>query len=328
MRCDETRDRLSEYLDGELPPGERRGVEQHLAACEGCRKELSELEATLGHLDSLSEVEPPPFYTQGVMRRVREEARPGPGLLGRLFFPLRVKLPAEALALALVAVVAIYVFKAMGPEVTMKPEEVAMKPPTVASAPEAGDEMAPLGEMTKEKIPPEEDVGLGNEKEKAITGEGQALEKKAAEPEYGVSGKSEPTPPKRMMRDAAAPSAEAEALRERPAREEFRLAPKAPGDEKSGLAAGREDYEVSVSVPRPGEAEEAVEAAVEAAGGKVMEKEPAAGERAFYAEIAPERIADLLQELGGLGDVGDVRAVSESPAGDAVVVRIRLQQGK
>jgi hypothetical protein len=319
MRCDEIRNRLSEYLDGELPPGERRGVEQHLSGCEGCRKELSELEAALGHLASLSEVEPPPFYAQSVMRRVREEARPGPGLLERLFFPLRVKLPAEALALALVAVVAIYVFRALGPDVAITPGEVA-------TAPQAADEMASLGEMKEDKPPAGGDRGLGNEMEEAITGEGQSLEKKAAEPEYGVSGKAEPSPPKRMMRDAAAPSAEAEALGEKQAREEFRLAPQAPRDEKAGLAAGRADYEVSVSVPRPDEMKEAAEAAVEKAGGKIIEKESAAGEMVFYVEIAPDKIADLLQELRGLGDVGDVRAVSEAPAGDAVVVSIRLQQ--
>ncbi len=315
MRCDEIRRRLSEYLDGELPPEGRQSVEEHLSGCEGCRKELSELELTLGHLRSLHEVEPPPFYTQSVMRRVREEARAKPGLLRKLFFPLRVKLPIEAMAVALVAVVAVYVFKAMGPE-------VAMRPPTVASAPETADEMASLRPKMEDKAAPAEGGrDLENEMEEAGTGEGRAL-KEAAEPEYGAGRKAEPSPLKRAMRDSAAPTVEAEAPRdEKPAREEFRLAPGA-----KGLVAGREDYEISVWVPCPEEAEEAFEAAVETAGGKVIEKESSAGERGFYVEIAPEKITPLVHELWRLGDVGDVRSVSEAAEGDTVVVRIRLRQ--
>jgi hypothetical protein len=46
-------DRLSEYLDGELGPDERRELEQHLEQCESCERTLSELRAvrtTAGHL--------------------------------------------------------------------------------------------------------------------------------------------------------------------------------------------------------------------------------------------------------------------------------------
>lgn len=316
MRCDEIRKRLSEYLDGELPPDGKRSVEEHLAGCEGCRRELSELELTLGHLRSLPEVEPPPFYTQSVMRRVREEAQAKPGLLRKLFFPLRVKLPIEALAVALVAVVAVYVFKAMGPEVAMRP------PTVVASAPEAADEMASLRQKTEEKaVPAEGGRDLGSEMEEAGTGEAHVL-KEATEPEYGAGRKAEPSPLRRAMRDSAAPTVEAEAPRdEKPVREEFGLAPEA-----KGLVAGREDYEISVWVPYPEEAEEALDAAVETAGGKVIEKESSSGERGFYVEIAPEKITPLVHELRRLGDVGDVKSVSVAAEGDTVVVRIRLRQ--
>lgn len=41
---------LSAYLDGELPPGERSGVEAHLAGCAECRAELEQLKGVSGLL--------------------------------------------------------------------------------------------------------------------------------------------------------------------------------------------------------------------------------------------------------------------------------------
>jgi len=42
-RCDEIRERLSAYLDGELPPPEAALVVEHLESCPGCREELDDL---------------------------------------------------------------------------------------------------------------------------------------------------------------------------------------------------------------------------------------------------------------------------------------------
>src|SRR5262245_25846553 len=40
---DEWTEKLSEYLDDELSPGERRAVEEHLAVCTECARALDEL---------------------------------------------------------------------------------------------------------------------------------------------------------------------------------------------------------------------------------------------------------------------------------------------
>jgi hypothetical protein len=81
-----------------------------------------------------------------------------------------------------------------------------------------------------------------------------------------------------------------------------------------------------VRVPRLEGKEEALDAAVEGAGGKVIEKEPAAGEMVYYVEIAPEKISALVRELGGLGDVGDVKTVSGAVGGETTVVKVILRQ--
>lgn len=51
-------DRLSAFMDGELPPAERDEVEDHLAECGGCRRVLEELRAVASRAVALGPVEP------------------------------------------------------------------------------------------------------------------------------------------------------------------------------------------------------------------------------------------------------------------------------
>ena len=46
-------DRLSEYLDGDLPPGERAALEAHLADCPTCRTTLDELRRVVARAHAL-----------------------------------------------------------------------------------------------------------------------------------------------------------------------------------------------------------------------------------------------------------------------------------
>lgn len=73
--CQEARERLEPYIDGELPHGERRRVDFHLVICRECaplfRFEMrldSHVRQGLGDVDT-----PPDLYTkmQGVLRRAR-----------------------------------------------------------------------------------------------------------------------------------------------------------------------------------------------------------------------------------------------------------------
>lgn len=74
MKCKRTSERLSAYLDGELPPQETLAVQQHLRACARCAAELDELKRLNGVLGSLSGMVPPMDFT----RRVREAAQRRP----------------------------------------------------------------------------------------------------------------------------------------------------------------------------------------------------------------------------------------------------------
>lgn len=79
---------LSAYLDGELAGAEERVVEDHLAACPGCRADLDGLRSVVARLRDLQRATPPAALGHAVARRVALEARPE-GLVGRLEAALR-----------------------------------------------------------------------------------------------------------------------------------------------------------------------------------------------------------------------------------------------
>ncbi len=55
---DQWTDRLSDYLDGELPAGDRAALEAHLVTCGGCRATLEELRRVVARAQTL-EARPP-----------------------------------------------------------------------------------------------------------------------------------------------------------------------------------------------------------------------------------------------------------------------------
>jgi hypothetical protein len=117
MQCDIIQEQLSAYLEDALSPAEKGIIDDHLGSCPKCRKSLADLEMTIGSIKGLDEIIPPPWLTQKVMTRVKAEAEyKKRSLLQKLFYPLHIKLPIEAVSIFLVAITALYVFKSMEPE--------------------------------------------------------------------------------------------------------------------------------------------------------------------------------------------------------------------
>jgi predicted anti-sigma-YlaC factor YlaD len=63
-------DRLSEYLDGELPTAERTALEAHLETCTDCTAVLDELRRVVGHAHSAEEYVPRRDLWPGIARRI------------------------------------------------------------------------------------------------------------------------------------------------------------------------------------------------------------------------------------------------------------------
>jgi anti-sigma factor RsiW len=74
--CRETRERLSDYLDGDLGARTRRRVGRHLARCKHCQKLLESLTRTLEQLRSLGSINqgtPEPATVRAVIERIERE---------------------------------------------------------------------------------------------------------------------------------------------------------------------------------------------------------------------------------------------------------------
>jgi hypothetical protein len=145
--CKDIENNLPLYAEGLLSAGQKRAVEGHLVECADCSKALADLQKVAAMTQRLSEVEPPPWFNQKIMARVREDAEKKT-FAQKWFYPLRIKIPVQVMATIVIAVLAVYIYRA-GDE--------QMK----AVLPEA---VQPVIEMQKEQT----SARLAEEKEAAI----------------------------------------------------------------------------------------------------------------------------------------------------------------
>lgn len=72
--CTETRTRLQDYLDGALPRKASMKLFLHIRECNGCSRELEEMERLYGLLGGLSPIEPPADFDARILETVPLEA--------------------------------------------------------------------------------------------------------------------------------------------------------------------------------------------------------------------------------------------------------------
>src|SRR3990172_469459 len=124
MNHNDIRHKLSEYIDNALSADEREAVEAHLKSCHVCSDALAELQKTVEHIKTVEELEPPPWMTQKIMSKVRAEAEKR-SLFQRLFYPLAIKLPIQAVVVVFLAVTAFSIYRNIQPAQT--PSETPMQ---------------------------------------------------------------------------------------------------------------------------------------------------------------------------------------------------------
>ncbi len=79
MKCRTVRRRLSSFLDGDLSFQEARSVDEHIAACPECRKQLSDLRLVSEAVGQLPRLTPAVSIASEIRDRLDVESR-GPGL--------------------------------------------------------------------------------------------------------------------------------------------------------------------------------------------------------------------------------------------------------
>jgi hypothetical protein len=133
MDCRQAEEALSAYLDGALAPDGARGVEEHLAACAGCRSVRDDLVRAGRLVKALDEVEPPPWLHGRIMAEVREDRERRERWSWAWLFALPGKATATVAAV-LVAGLAVYLFQVLPPgtarrEATPGPSRQAPREP-------------------------------------------------------------------------------------------------------------------------------------------------------------------------------------------------------
>ena len=74
LTCFEVLGKLSDYLDGELPVGEKAGIEAHLSGCDACTKfggEFGGVVQALRRTLAAPEAEPGEASTEELLSRLR-----------------------------------------------------------------------------------------------------------------------------------------------------------------------------------------------------------------------------------------------------------------
>ncbi len=115
-RCGDMEERLGAYLEDFLDEKEKKALEEHLSACPHCRHTLEDLRKTKKILAGMVEVDPPPWLTEKIMAQIHEGHAQKEGFFRRLFFPLHIKIPVQALTTVFVVALSVYLYKSTLPE--------------------------------------------------------------------------------------------------------------------------------------------------------------------------------------------------------------------
>jgi anti-sigma factor RsiW len=75
LSCQELVERVTDYLDGALAPGERARFEAHVAECGGCASHLEQVLATIALTRAAGDREAPPPEMAGLLAAFRRARR-------------------------------------------------------------------------------------------------------------------------------------------------------------------------------------------------------------------------------------------------------------
>ena len=331
MTCNEIDNLLPAYLEDILSPEEKKNIEGHMAGCLRCSRAFADLKRAGELVRGLGEVEPPPFFEQRIMARVREEAGRKQGILRRLFYPLHIKVPIQALATILIAVLGFYVYQQGDPEMKqivplpMPRTEIGVGQGKTASpqAPTDSSAVAPgqrspavdFPDVNRQRFaaPPLEKDGKADRTEErpvptveshpsavksaaAVRTEAADKTQNRAEEQQTVRG-PETSPPERKYKDKSADSgAAAEASKK------MMFTP-APSQSMPAGAVKESAIDLTIQVRDVSAAIGEIEAHLRQANARIIEKRRREGGELLKAEMAAQNVDAFLDRLKAIGRV-------------------------
>jgi hypothetical protein len=327
MECRGIRQRLSAYLEGIVSSEEKKIIEEHLLSCQPCSVALRNLKRTGELVRALEEVEPPHGMKQKVLARIRREQESKKSTLEKLFFPLRIKIPIQAAATVLIAVLAVYVFKAGELDMNMVPSAVVtgevtskgeMSKQSPASAPDGQTPGAPT--VTKEISKPGERRDVG-----------RPLEEKQKGPipwsdrEKGREATPSPEAPGPGRREEAwsRPAGAGESFGpEGQGASSQGTYPAAPLPLRAAAARRADDVSISVQVKDVKIAVGEIEGLLLQLGATRIDKETIQEGEAISTEVPSEKINEFIDKLKLQGEIKQKELPTRLPKGEA---RIRVE---
>jgi len=311
MKCHDIQQKLSAYAEGIVPHEEKILIEEHLKSCPKCNESLASLRKTIDYVHSLEDVEPPAWLTQKVMAIIKAEVQSKKGIIQKLFYPLHIKLPLEAVVTALIAVITVYIFKTIQPE--MKLAQAPSEHETViARSPSKVDDEA----ISKEKIAPplarndrKKLLPLLSPLEKTIPSSPPLKKggKGGFEAEYSVPLKK-PAPMEKLEESPQAPAQIAKQDEVKPsagtvAKEEAKSEVLSRTAKTKVLAGKKEAISVTVHVKDLEIARKEIEKTLLQFEGKITKKEYLENKEIVTAEIDSQKLVELVARLKSIGDV-------------------------
>lgn len=324
MKCDLVQKMLPAFLEGVLSKTENALVENHMSSCDACRAAFEEYRYTRQLIGRLEEVEPPPGFAQKVMARVEEEERKRGGILRKLFYPLYIKVPLQAVAVVAVAVLAIQAYRAVEPPKQTDPQTA------ITAAPQPKEDSGKKEDRRDEPARPAK-MAPAIPVQEARIGEGAAKDTPASPPPA-------PGPPAetRLRKKESAPLSETPAgpvaAREaekteasaagKKAEMEMKAAAPAPSREAASLQRIA-PIGVTLQTEDPASAGEKVQSLLRESGGSRIEVNRLGENQIVTAEMDPEKLPLLLDLLRSLGQMSDPPR-SAKPAAPLVSIRIEI----
>ena len=338
--------KLSDYLDDAVTPEEKAAIEKHVTTCAECRQALAELAATRRHVQSLPEVEPPPWLTGKIMAQVREQAEKKRGFFQWLFYPLHIKLPMEAVGLILLTVAAYLIVEKTQPEMNpllTPPKEVYERAqpssPQTATPLESSKERKQIKKKADQLYLAEKPTAPVPQADQTLPLESSTA-KLAGQPEVGQKVATAPEPQAdRMMKlkemvpesaersqmarkPAAPPVQAAKPLDEAASREEKREADR-PALAGKGLALEAQPLRFTLQARDAAAAGIKIEEAVTRLGGKIIKKESLENAQILSAEVEAKKMDELLATLTHLGEIKDkVLPAGETEGSRMITIKI------
>ena len=352
MTCKEIEDLLPGMIDGALADAEKKRIEAHLEMCASCRKAVADLRTSDERVKSLEEVEPPPWLKTRVMARVREETGQKEGIFRKLFYPLHVKVPIQALATVLIAVVAWNVYKTGEPEFRqLAPPPAAVQEAPKAQAPQeappaatpAKRDESPAARERKAFAPPPAQVQEPAPQRAATVRKEITADAEKPLERLGDAKRAAETPKDEgaWRGTGSAGQGEADRVLEAPARDQKLKAMKAPvgavakeaGKQEARPAASpmmsaavssRPELDITLSARDAGAAAGEVETLLKQFSAHTVERQTLEGRVILTARIKTEHLAPFRERLKSLGPVQERAHVAPRPGG-SLTIRIEIR---